>query len=202
MDARQRRSRENLRRAILGLAALTPASDILASEVASVAKVNRSTFYDHASSPTALLEDVLREELDALRAEFLSEVPPEGAAAAIAGVTRSVLEHIDAHRAIYLLGLDENSGPASLHPMLAGHFEASIRLLVKRGTIRYESTAPGGAGTLQEEFRAEMAVRMIADGSVGAILAWLQLPAAQPATVDEFLELYGELLPSWFPFAA
>ncbi|MDF2442460.1 MAG: hypothetical protein JWR01_663 [Subtercola sp.] len=197
MDARQRRSRENLRRAILSLAALTPASDILASEVASVAQVNRSTFYDHASSPTALLEDVLREELDLLRAEFLNEASPDHAATAIAGVTRSVLQHIDLHREIYRLGLDENSGPASLHPMLAGHFEASIRLLVGQGTITFEGAdgAPAHLGALG----TEMAVRMIADGSVGAILAWLQSP--EPRRIEEFLVLYGQLLPVWFPFA-
>ncbi|WP_253258810.1 hypothetical protein [Subtercola boreus] len=45
----------------------------------------------------------------------------------------------------------------------------------------------------------EMAVRMIADGSAGAILAWLRTPA--PRIIDAFLALYGQLLPAWFPFA-
>ncbi|PPF87152.1 TetR/AcrR family transcriptional regulator [Subtercola sp. Z020] len=197
MDARQRRSRDNLRRAILSLAADTAASGILASEVAAAAGVNRSTFYDHAASPTALLEDVLREELDALREEFLSGASAGDAAAAIAGVTRSVLEHAEQHRAIYLLGLDENSGPASLHPMLSSHFEASIRLLLAQHTITFDSV---GVGALPDALVAEMATRMVADGSVGAILAWLRSPA--PRSVDAFLSAYAQLLPAWFPFAA
>lgn len=197
MDARQRRSRDNLRRAILSLAADTAASGILASEVAAAAGVNRSTFYDHAASPTALLEDVLREELDALREEFLSGASAADAAAAIAGVTRSVLEHAEQHRAIYLLGLDENSGPASLHPMLSSHFEASIRLLLAQHTITFDSV---GVGALPDALVAEMATRMVADGSVGAILAWLRSPA--PRSVDAFLSAYARLLPAWFPFAA
>jgi AcrR family transcriptional regulator len=197
MDARQRRSRDNLRRAILSLAAETAASGILASEVAAAAGVNRSTFYDHAASPTALLEDVLREELDALREEFLSGASAVEAPAAIAGVTRSVLEHAERHRAIYLLGLDENSGPASLHPMLSTHFEASIRLLLAQHTITFESV---GAGALPGALVAEMATRMVADGSVGAILAWLRSPA--PRSLDAFLDAYARLLPAWFPFAA
>ncbi|RFA23555.1 TetR/AcrR family transcriptional regulator [Subtercola boreus] len=198
MDARQRRSRERLRGAVLALAAEQPASSILPAQLAALAGVNRSTLYVHAPSPTALLEDVLREELDELRDRYLAGAGVREAAGAIGGVTRAVVEHIDHHRAVYLLGLDENSGPASLHPMLAGHFEASIRLLLAQHTVVFGGVErSGGEATALE---TEMAIRLIADGSVGAIVAWLRSP--EPREVEAFLAIYGRLLPEWFPFAA
>ncbi|MEA9987155.1 TetR/AcrR family transcriptional regulator [Subtercola sp. RTI3] len=190
---------------MLDLASARPANEVLASEVASYAGVNRSTFYDHAASPTALLEAVLREQLDALRELHLSGADPQHAGAAIAAVTRAVLLHVEEHSAVYLLGLSETSGSASLHPMLTAHFEASIRLLLEQHTIviadHYENSAPGAQPNPRDDgLLSQMATRMIADGSVGAITAWLRSP--QPHDVDAFLGAYRQLLPEWFPLVA
>ena len=64
MDARQLRSRSKLFAAILELAADVRAEDLSVTEVASAAGVHRSTFYEHAESPAALLREALEAELD------------------------------------------------------------------------------------------------------------------------------------------
>ncbi|QWT24430.1 TetR/AcrR family transcriptional regulator [Subtercola sp. PAMC28395] len=217
MDARQLKSREKLRTAILTLAASRQGDEITASEVAALAGVNRSTFYEHAASPSALLELVLRTELDEIRERHLRHATAETAGTAMAEVTRAVLHHVDEHALIYALGLNETSGSASLHPMLSSHFGASIRLLVSLQAVTIEDhdiaeAHPGHGGAAIERagsIRAEqtspillteMATRFIADGSVGAIATWLDTP--EPRDAEAFLHAYRQLLPAWWPLSA
>ena len=197
MDARQQRSRDKLARAILTLASQRPANDITAAEVATLARVHRTTLYDHAPSPIALLELVLRTELDAIREQYLAHADRATAASAVAAVTEAVLRHVEQHAAVYRLGLSETSGPASLHPMLSSHFEASIRLLVDNGAVTISEY--DAAGLLSPDQLGQMASRFIADGSVGAIAVWLSGP--EPRSVPAFMHAYRQLLPMWWPLS-
>ncbi|WGL51087.1 hypothetical protein P5P86_14065 [Nocardioides sp. BP30] len=190
MDPRQRRSRERLHRAILRLATDSPVADLSVTTVATAAGVHRSTFYQHASSPATLLEQALLEELDALRAGL---VAPDGdVAAAVTAVTEGVLRHIEAHLEIYRRGLGEDSGEASLRPMLSQHFRESGHHLINQPGAGLEVRVSG----LTRQAITDAATRFIADGTVGLLVGWVQEPRPR---VDRFLHVYTALLPDWWP---
>lgn len=199
MDARHRRSRAKLADAVLRLASERPIDEVTASEIAAAAGVNRSTFYAHAASPLALLESVLRDELDALRDRHLASVPRAGAAEAVTAVTLAVLENIESHAAIYERGLLADAGgghrgETSLRPMLAAHFEESSRQLLAQHAL-----FPSDEDEAADPLLAAMVGPFVANGSVGAIAAWLEQP--EPRDPEAFLRSYRRLVPSWFPLA-
>lgn len=204
MDARHRRSRAKLADAVLRLVSERPIDEVTASEIAAAAGVNRSTFYAHAASPLALLESVLRDELDALRDRHLASIPdssvPRAAAAeAVTAVTLAVLENIESHAAIYERGLLADAGgghrgETSLRPMLAAHFEESSRQLLAQHAL-----FPSDEEEAADPLLAAMVGPFVANGSVGAIAAWLAQP--EPRDAEAFLRSYRRLVPPWFPLA-
>lgn len=199
MDSRQKKTRAKLASVVLSLASERPASDITASEIAIAAEINRSTFYQHATSPVSLLEAVLRDELDELRDRYLGEADLETApqaSEAIERVTVAVLEHVDSHAAIYTRGLGEGSGAASLQPLLSQHFTGSIELLLERHAL----TVPSSTPVPSPGFMADAAARFIANGTVGALEVWLSTPS--PRSTDAFMAAYRVFLPSWWPLPA
>jgi AcrR family transcriptional regulator len=199
MDSRQIKTRAKLASVVLALASERPASEITASEIAKAAGINRSTFYQHATSPVGLLEGVLRDELDEIRDHYLGEADLETgpqASEAIERVTIAVLEHVDSHDAIYTRGLGEGSGSASLQPLLSQHFAGSIELLLERHAL----TVPQSSSILPVGFVADAAARFIADGTVGALDVWLSTPA--PRSTEAFMSAYRVFLPSWWPLPA
>lgn len=188
MDARQQKTLARLSATILDLAGRGPVSEVTVSALAAAAGVHRSTVYEYAPSPAALLESVLRSELDALRAEFLVDVEPSDAAAAVVGVTRAVLRHVDDHDIVYRRGLGTDSGGASLHAMLSEHFQASIELLLDQHSL----VVPAN-----DDMERRAIARYLADGIIGAIDVWLTRP--RPRDVDAFLSLVRRITPAWWP---
>lgn len=190
MDARQQKTYARLREAVLDLATRGPVDDVTVSALAAAAQVHRSTVYEYAASPADLLQRVLRSELDALRAQYLVDVQPSDAAAAVVGVTRAVLSHVDRHDAIYRRGLGAESGSASLHAMLSDHFQGSVDLLLEQHSL----VVPA-----EDDTERRVIARWLADGTIGAIDVWLSRP--RPRDVDAFLALVGRLTPAWWPGA-
>lgn len=188
MDARAERSRSRLSAAVLRLAAERDAVTLSVAEVARAAEVHRSTFYEHAESPAGLLRDVLRAELDVLRDRHLRDIPAGGVPTAVLGVTQDVLDHVEAHADVYARALGAGED-ASLHTMLSTHFRESIALLVESGAVDAPASLTG----------SELLARYLADGTVGAIDAWLRRPA--PRSREEFLAAYADLVPAWWPLA-
>jgi AcrR family transcriptional regulator len=185
MDARRRRSRDRLHRAVLGLARDTAVTELTVTQVAEAAGVHRSTFYEHADSPADLLQAALLGELDALRAG-LSEPDP------VRTVTHGALEHVRAHAPIYRRGLAPEAGPAGLHGMLAAHFLESGRQLIRTGALRLPLHVEGRPAAEV----ADAAARFVATGTVGVLQAWLETPG--DLDVPRFEALYGALLPTWW----
>jgi AcrR family transcriptional regulator len=200
VDARQRKTRAKLAEVILRLAAERSASELTVSEITVAAGINRSTFYQHASSPMELLEDILREQLDEIRNRFLPLRPASSGVipvspAAIRDVTAAVIEHVGAHSALYTRALGATSGASSLHPLLSRHFAESVtQLLSEHGVEIPTGESPDAA---QKAYVAESAARFIADGTVGAIDVWLRTP--EPRNVDSFLAVYRLIMPAWWP---
>ena len=192
MDARRRRSQESLFRAVLARASALPLIEVTVTDVAADAGVNRSTFYQHAATVPQLLRDALRSQLDEARAEHLQGLTPEEVPAALEGVTRSVLRHIDANALIYQRAFDGAPGEpaagdaAGLAVMLTDHFATSAAEVLAHGGV----ATPGGPDT------AGAAARYIAAGTVGAIQAWLRTPGERD--VDAFAEVITLLHPAWW----
>ena len=187
-DARQERTRARLSAAILDLAAAGPLAGISVSRLATAAGIHRSTVYVYAASPAELLRGVLRAQLDELRGAYLVGVEPRDAAAAVSGVTRAVLHHVDEHDAIYRRGLGADSGDASLHALLSEHFQASIALLLDQHSV----VVPA-----EDELELRVIARYLADGVIGAIDVWLSRP--KPRDMEGFLALVARLTPQWWP---
>lgn len=188
MDARQEKTLARLSEAILALATAGPVTEVTVSGLASAAGVHRSTVYTYAASPVELLQRVLRAELDELRREYLLDVAPEDAEAAVGGVTRAVLRHVDRHDAVYRRGLGAESGTASLHAMLSEHFQGSIELLLDQHSVSVPAA---------DELERHAIARYLADGIIGAIDVWLSGP--RPRDVEAFLALVSRVTPPWWP---
>lgn len=185
LDARQIRTQSALTQAILELASERPVREISMADLARAAGVNRSTVYQHATSPAGLLCDVMRAELDAVREAHLVELGDLGQA--MRETVLGVLDHLERHASIYRRELRD---PANqLHAMLSGHFAASVAALIERLDL-------GPAGVNAALFR-EAAPRWIADGSVGAMAAWLDGP--EPRDREAYLKIHAALLPPWWP---
>ena len=203
MDVRQQRSQSLLFAAALRLAAATPVGSLSATAIAREAGVHRSTFYELANSPADLVERALRAELDDLRAELLAGLVVDadadadadagaGLDEAVTAVTRGVLEHVRRHAETYRRGLAEDSGVASLHPLLARHFRETSRLLGDRAGLRVDLAVAG----LDDGRVEDTAIHFVCAGTVGAIQAWL---GTDELDVDGFLALYLRLVPAWWP---
>jgi AcrR family transcriptional regulator len=188
MDPRKKRSRDRLYAAALVLAADRPISELTVTQLADAAGVHRSTFYEHADSPEALVEAALTAELDALRGALMTD--RSDAATALTTVTRGVLEHILRHADIYRRELTDGGG--ALHAMLSRHFRGTTEALIARGRVELDVGAEG----LPTAEVADAAARFLADGTVGIIDGWLRHPSPQ---VERFLRIYAALLPDWWP---
>ncbi|WP_454108898.1 TetR/AcrR family transcriptional regulator [Leifsonia shinshuensis] len=188
LDARQTKTLARLSAAVLALAAEQSIADVTVSRLAATAGVHRSTVYEYAASPAALLQRVLRAQLDELRAAYLVDVAPDDAAAAISGVTRAVLRHVDEHDAVYRRGLGLAGAEAGLHAMLSEHFQGSIELLLDQHSVSVPAA---------DELERRTIERYLADGIIGAIEVWLTRP--RPRDVDALLGLLERLTPPWWP---
>ncbi|WP_432511184.1 TetR/AcrR family transcriptional regulator [Kineococcus sp. SYSU DK001] len=186
MDARAQRSFERLSAAVLELAAGGAPETLSVAEVARTAGVHRSTFYEHSESPSALLREVLRGELDDARERHLGGSGDRDWAAAVRATTLDVLAHLERHRAVYLRSLGSPTD-GTLRTLLAEHFHASILLLADRGALRSPVAD------------VDLVARYVAEGTTGALSAWL---TREVRDAGDFLAAFARLVPSWWPLGA
>lgn len=178
-------AKRRLYAAVLELAAERPIDQLSATDISRAAGVHRSTFAEYAASGADLLRAALREQLDDIRARFLTD-PGAAAPDAAAGTSRAVLAHVEHHHAIYSRGLLETGG-GDLHGMLAEHFRESVRELERAGAVRPPFDARGASRRFLEESTA----RFIASGSIGILEAWLMEPA--PRDPEHFVAAFEGL---------
>lgn len=178
-------AKRRLYAAVLALAAEGPIEQFTATDIARAAGVHRSTFAEYATSGADLLRAALREQLDDIRARFLTG-PGASAPEAATATTRGVLAHVEEHHAIYHRGLVDVGG-GDLHGMLAEHFRDSVRELEIAGAVHPPFDAPGAS----RQFLEESTARFIASGSIGILEAWLREPA--PRNPDHFVAAFDAL---------
>jgi hypothetical protein len=76
--------------------------------------------------------------------------------------------------------------------MLSEHFPETSRRLIRAGRLRLPLHVAG----LPDEAVAGTAARFVAQGTVGSIQGWLELPGGPEVAVFE--DLYRALLPVWW----
>ncbi|WP_062387079.1 TetR/AcrR family transcriptional regulator [Demequina iriomotensis] len=194
-DPRFARSADALAEAVLALAAERPIERVAVTEIARVAGVTRATFYNHATSPAALLTSVLVRDLDAIREEFFAGV--DRAPQDIEDIWRAgelvLVQHVLAHAAVYRRGLAHADGEhgSALTELLAGHVEASLlRFARDHGVDVARGDGP----------RFAMAAAFVAQGTAGALRVWLDGPEPldPQVAVDTILSM---IPPLWFALA-
>ncbi|MDT0267401.1 TetR/AcrR family transcriptional regulator [Streptomyces sp. DSM 44915] len=195
LDVRTRRTRARLREAVLRLAAEGPVEDIAVADLVRAARVNRTTFYKHATSPAAVLEQVLYAELDEVRAGWIADV--EAARLPVEAIweraSTALIAHLERHDAVYTAGLVGRRS-AILHHLLVDHFTASVRALLDRDP----GLLPAGEGP--REWRVEAHSAFLAHGEAGLVEAWLSRPA--PREHRLFVAAAAAALPPWLATAS
>lgn len=185
VDARIVQTTKALHAAIVELASQRPVSRITVADVTRQAGINRATFYSHATSPGALLTDVLTPELDAIRADDHArrEAGADGAATTRTSLER-VVDHVVSHREVYRLALPD-ALDASISLALARHFETS--------SVQHLESLP--EGSLPEGVPVHLAAGTYAHGLVGAIQAWL---TGRRTSRKALLDTMTAMTPSWW----
>lgn len=187
VDARIVQTTKALHTAIVELASATPVSSITVADVTRAAGINRATFYSHATSPGALLVDVLTPELDAIRAD--DAVLRESSGLDDAAITRKgmerVVDHVVKYRDIYRLALPD-ALDASTHRVLAHHFEVSSLHNLEQSRDRTDRP---------EGLSLPLAAGFVAHGLVGVIETWLTGKRASRKTLVDNIML---MFPTWW----
>ncbi|WP_062517823.1 TetR/AcrR family transcriptional regulator [Demequina gelatinilytica] len=195
IDPRFARSAEALADAVLTLAAERPIERVAVTEIARMAGVTRATFYNHATSPAALLTAVLVRDLDEIREEFFAGVDRDPQD--IEGIWRAsemvLVEHVMSHADVYRRGLAHAAGEhgSVLTELLAGHVEASLLTFARDHGIAVD---------LGDGPRFAMAAAFVGQGTAGALRVWLDSPGPldPQVAVDTILSL---IPPLWFAVA-
>ncbi|WP_107080231.1 TetR/AcrR family transcriptional regulator [Streptomyces sp. NBRC 109706] len=190
LDVRARRTRARLREAVLRLASERPVEDISVADLVRAARVNRTTFYKHATSPAAVLERVLYAELDQVRAGWIADaaaatLPIEATWERASG---ALIDHLERHDAVYTAGLVGRRS-AILHHLLVDHFAVSVRAFLARDP----ELLPDGEGS--REWRIEAHSSFVAHGEAGLVEAWLSRPAPRDRRL--FVSAAATALPPW-----
>lgn len=130
VDERVRKTQHRLRQAALKLAASQSIESVSVTRLCNEAKVDRATFYRHASSPVEVLMSALIEDLDKLRTEFLVGVGEQQLALQElwTQITKETIEHVKRFDTIYRAGFTSPS-VSSLENLFRQHVQKSMQEL-------------------------------------------------------------------------
>lgn len=185
-DARVIRTRAALHSAVSEIAAERSATDITVSQLADAAGINRATFYKHYDSPSEALAEVMREDLDPIRAMFISEADTEEDL--LEPFRRNIgatIDYVEQHRELYKTAL-ANPHDGTAQCVLAEHFTETLRLYLEDRS-KLEPPLP--------ELDLDALARFVAHGMTGAILAWLQ---SGQVNRDPLVRTLVAAMPSWW----
>jgi AcrR family transcriptional regulator len=185
VDARIKATRARLRKVILELASEKDVSAITVAEIARAADIDRSTFYTHAGSPIELLEGILLDDLDPLRAEVEAVIDREPSSLAEVGprLNARLVDHVERNAAIYL---PHGDGPSTaLHIVLGQHTRRALRQV-----FEHLSETSSAAARFDTDYLAGF----VGQGVVGVISVWLSEEAPRDrARLEAALALVYEI---------
>lgn len=193
-DPRWQRTRQALTTSVLELAAEHPIRQISVNQLTKHAGVDRTTFYNHAGSPEALLQAILTTEVEQVYLRFRQEFdehslsPYELQEKAF----RQILTHVIARQEIYRSSLHNGAGNL-VQTVIGTHFTSAAREMLDEDLYPFEPPI------VLDEFRKEFASRSVSAGMVGGITAWLL--GDDELDIDRFIDSFHLFLPAWFTMA-
>jgi AcrR family transcriptional regulator len=189
-DLRAVRSRRKLHEAVLHLAAGQPIESVSVAELTRAAGLNRTTFYNHASSPADALEQALFGELDDMRAALTEKAADRSISLeqVWGEVTREFLGFLERYEDIFTTGLVDGRSPI-LTRLVGHHFTTSIVLLLD---TRPSLVPPDLAG---DELALTAHSRFVGLGIIGVLQTWLG--SAPPRDPDALARILLSVLPAW-----
>lgn len=187
VDARIRATTAALERAIIALSSEQPVSGLTVLQVTEAAGINRATFYRHADSPSSLLSDVLRRDLDAIRADDRERRRRHRIDTTVEVFPHSlslVADHVERFFPIYRRTFaDPANAEAGL--VLTEHFSESCRIIL--GTF--------DAGVVPN-IPTAITARFLGYALTGAVSAWVA--EGSGLSRADFLVGADQLFPEWW----
>lgn len=182
-DLRQRRSKQHLTDALLGLMEEQPYEEITVVDICQRAMVHRTTFYAHFEDKNDLFQYVLRNMMDRFSADRAQVVREKGLRAGVRDEFRKVLEFFRAHRRLRMVGL---GGPGSpeLRIMEEAIAEVLEKFILEKGDPAFWS-GNSAAAQVWGHFYA---------GAIMSTVNWW-LENDMPLSEEEIVTLMDRILP-------
>lgn len=189
-DARFVRTREQLRKAVLQLAISRSISTISVADLTRQAGVNRATFYNHADSPSQLLEAALLEDLDSIRAEFLESTSAENMTfeQIWRQAVNETVEHVSRFEQVYLRGFSDYSD-GTLQNLLSKHIAKSMIQLFEQNPLLLPESQPESKDFLKDAYASAIAAALTAILGV-----WIRTPERD---LEAYVAAVLNVLPAW-----
>ena len=198
MDARAQRTQDALRATILRLAQEQEISQISVAQVARAAKINRVTFYNHATSPMDLLTQTLRKQLVPVRSHVLDgpQVQPTTAPPSSSPRPRPIEElgeHLIVHQVMYRRNITP-TGHGAVANFLTQHFAQTVYQHLAEQS-RHLATALEAAPE-HSQSALDATAQFISHGTIGVIAVWLH--DGTELTVQRLVTYLDNLFPAWW----
>lgn len=183
-DLRQRRSKQHLTDALLGLMEEQPYEEITVVDICQRAMVHRTTFYAHFEDKNDLFQYVLRNMMDRF-SEGRTQVEQEkGLREGVREEFRKVLEFFRVHRRLRMVGMGQAGSP-ELRMMEEAIAQVLARFIQEKGDPSLWGGSP-------------KAIQVWGHFYAGAIMStvnwWLEND--MPLSVDELVSLMDRILPA------
>jgi AcrR family transcriptional regulator len=190
VDARILRTRIQLRRAALHLASTDPIGSITVADLTREAGINRATFYKHADSPLQVLESALVEDLDGMRANFLSDAanPATDFTELWREAAHGTAAHVAKFAPIYQQGFSVTAD-GILQSLLSRHITNSMATLF-RAQPNLLPEAPVGSS----DFYIDAYASALGHGLTAVLRVWLN---SENSDVEEYTSAVLNTLPVW-----
>lgn len=186
-DPRYLRVRGRLSEALLELASTKPVSSISVSELTTAAGVSRASFYSHASSPSALLADILVQDLRARFDELdpRCDDPDSEPTAPLRRLNRAFCDHVRDYRQVHQIILQDECAVAI---QLVGYLEEALGPYVEAALERM------GDGVAGDPLWVAVARLQSAHNMVALMRAWMLTGMKDE---DRLVEMSLSLPPLW-----
>ena len=182
-DMRQRRSKQHLSEALLGLMEEQPYGEITVVDICQRAMVHRTTFYAHFEDKNDLFQYVLRSMMDRFSAGRARTEQEKGLREGVRDEFRKVLEFFRAHRRLRMVGM---GGPGSpeLRMMEEAVAEVLEQFILEKGDPSFREGDPAAA-IVWSHFYA---------GAIMSTVNWW-LENDLPLSEEEMVALMEKVLP-------
>ncbi len=182
-DMRQRRSRQHLTDALMGLMEERPYGEISVVDICQRAMVHRTTFYAHFEDKNDLFEYMLQNMMDRFSENRSKAEQEKGLRRAIRDEFRKVLEFFRVHRRLRMVGM---GGPGSPELQM---MEEAIAAVLEKFILE-----KGDPAIWAENAKGPQVWSHFYAGAIMSTVSWW-LENEMPLSEEEMVDLLERLLP-------